>query len=514
MERPDELAITARRRAARKSGPARHICRVALLVLFTVLSTGAVSGAGEPDPLKGVALIIGQAGYENLGPLANPGNDARKIEALLNSLGFLTNVSFDRGARQLRRDIDGFIEDAEGADVALIYYSGHGIEAAGENYLVPVDGNLAALDAADRNLVAMSGVLQRLQSVAKITIVLLDACRTNPFPDGALLRTVSMPHGTPVATAGLGAPKGAFLRTEPSSNAENLGVIIGFAAEPGKIALDGEADDTSPYAAALLKHLGAPGAAFGDVMTMVTEEVYLKTRSRQRPWTNASLRRLLYFGKTAPEGNQNEARLKDARRDLLLTISATPQHTRSLVEGLAERDELPLGLLYGMLKELQVDTSAGPAAIEEQLRTGAQNLKKFMAERITAARKDPDLIRLSGLADRAELEGAIALAREYRAKASTRADELDKTLDQRQGELRADRLELAATYADEAETAILAFDYGTAIRQFAAAFEQAERWDDNTAAHYRLRSGDALSTAGNSKGALKAFQDALVIKHD
>ena len=161
----------------------RIICRVAILAAL-VLGSGAAdqSVAEEGKPLKGVALIIGNGDYEHLPALANPANDARAIEELFDALGFDTSVVADRDARQLKRDLEGFAEDAEGADVALLYYSGHGIEAGGENYLVPVDADMTALDAAAERLVPLSAFIDKLKATVPVTIVLLDACRNNPFP--------------------------------------------------------------------------------------------------------------------------------------------------------------------------------------------------------------------------------------------------------------------------------------------------------------------------------------------
>ena len=490
-----------------------------LLLLFAVcLLASTIAGIAPTlsetqKPLKGVALVIGQSDYEHLDPLANPENDAREIEELLDDLGFETDIRSDRTAKKLRRDIDSFVEDADGADVAFVYYSGHGIEAGAENYLVPIDADLDALESAEKAMVPLSGILERLRTRAKITILLIDACRTNPFPEGALLKTSQVPEGVPITGSGLGAPKGAFAATG-TADESSLGVVIGFAAEPGRAALDGTPETSSPYAAALIKHLPARGVTFGDVMTMVTEEVYLKTKTWQRPWTNASLRRLLYFGDNPEEPGSDSARIKGARRNLLLTISTTPHATRSFVETLAAEDNLPLDALYGMLKELKVDTTAGPGELETQLRVGARNLKRFLEERTPSVRKDADLIRLASLADEAQTEGALALAKEFRELASARADELAEILDQREEDLKADRLELAETYAEHAQTASLAFDYLTAAEKYEAAFEQVERWDDTLARRYRFWQAGAYSDHGFMKGDNSALEKAIDIYRD
>ena len=481
-----------------------------LAVLLVLLFFGvAAARAEDAKPLKGIALVIGQSRYEHLAPLANPQEDARRIEALLAQLGFDTRLATDDNARRLKREIDGFIEDAADADVALLYYSGHGIEAGGVNYLLPIDADLSSLDAADEKLVALPAILDRLRAQAKITIVLLDACRSNPFPAGTLLKPDPSSPAIAVGVAGLSAPKGMEV-IESAPNGESLGEVIGFAAEPGHAALDGDPGGNSPYAAALLKHLSANGQYdLSQVMTFVTEEVYLNTQTRQRPWTNASLRRFLTFGAGSADQSGDDALITGERRKLLLTIAMTPAETRAAVESLARDKSLPLDPLYGMLKELKVDVSLGPEDLDKQLRIGAENLRKLIDERVAPIRKDPELVRLSSLADRAQSEGAIALARQFREKASARADELDRTLDAREAELDADRLELAATYAAHAGTSILAYDYEAAATLFGKAAHQAEGRDAAAAFQYKLDEASALSNHGLYKGDNDALHRAI-----
>lgn len=480
------------------------------LALLVVVCLARVATA---ETLRGAALVIGQSKYEHLEQLPNPVNDARGISELLTQLGFAVQMAEDQTADKLSDDIATFVAAADGADVALVYYSGHGFEAGGENYLVPVDTDPAKPDATEEDLVRLSALLASLERRAKITILLIDACRTSPFPPGTKLTTADDPAGVEIGANGLGIPRGAVVLASGGTS-DNLGQVIGYAAEPGRAALDGEAGGNSPYAAALMKHFAAGERNFSDVMTMVTEEVYLKTRSQQRPWTNASLRRLLYFGGEAERLEGDEALLRGARRELLLSISKTPEVTRSYVERLAGRESLPLDALYGMLEELDVETSAGPAQIGRQLRDGAANLKKFLAERIMPARNDPELNRLAGLAARAEEEGAIGLAKKYRALASARADELSTVLDGREGELSADRLELASVYADHAETAVLTFDYELAADRYAEAFEQAENWDEDLAFRYKLREADALADLGSVAGDQSVLSDAIDVYQD
>ncbi len=300
---------------------------------------------------------------------------------------------------------------------------------------------------------------------------------------------------------------------------ESLGIVIGYAAAPGEVALDGPAGANSPYAAALLKHLGANDFDFADVMTMVSEEVYLSTRSQQQPWTNASLRRLLYFGNAVEADDGDEAQIRGARRDLLLTIATEPKETRSLVEALSQNDTVPLDALYGMLKELDVDTSAGPDELARQLKAGAENLRRIVDKGVdVSARNDPELTRYAELADRAQAEGALGLSRQFRERASARADTLRESLDRRQDELQADRIEIAATYAEEAQAALLSFDGLRAAERYRDAYEQVRRWDDRLAWRYKTEEGTALADYGDRVGdrsvierAIDAHRQALVL---
>jgi uncharacterized caspase-like protein len=165
----------------------RAVTRLLAVFWLSVLALSPAL-AEETRPPKGVALIIGESTYRHLPALANTGNDARAITQLLTALGFEARSVSDHDAAKLRRDLERFAEDAEGADVAFLYYSGHGIEAGGENYLLPIDADLDALADASSRLVPLSATIERIRQSVPVTIFLLDACRTDPFPPGALVK--------------------------------------------------------------------------------------------------------------------------------------------------------------------------------------------------------------------------------------------------------------------------------------------------------------------------------------
>ena len=391
-----------------------------VLVLTLALTAPAIA---QDKPLKGVALVIGESDYGGaLHPLANPKNDARAMDELLGDLGFDVTRVLDGDGKKLQSEIADFAAAAKKADVALVYYSGHGIEAGGENYLVPVDADLSSPQKAGQTLIPLADLLDELAKSVPVTIMLLDACRSNAFPAGTMVQLPGALAPVPAVEFGLAEVRGPTPVGKIGVPPTSLGMVIGFAASPGRPALDGApGEPNSPYAAALLKHLSAGGYSFGDVMTMVGEEVYLKTKAQQLPWVNSSLRRVLNFGTPLEDADADERAIKDGRRQLLLSIASEPAATRGTVESIATAQDVPLDALYGMLKVLGVDTSAGAADLEKQLEQGAKQLKAFKEQELGTAGSDSELKRLADLAGRAQEEGAIDLALKYREQATARA---------------------------------------------------------------------------------------------
>lgn len=479
-----------------------------LLAVLALLFCLSGEGAGEnPKQLKGVALVIGQSKYEHLTPLTNPANDAQSIARLLGEQGFNVTTTTDRDARRLRRDLENFAMDAEGADVAAVYYSGHGIEAGGENWLVPIDADVGSLATAEKSLVPLSTLLDQLRTNVPLTLLFLDACRSNPFPTGAALNKEGAL--APLTAAGLGRGKG-FTEISPTGSTEGLGAVVAFAAEPGRVALDGPRDGNSPYAAAILRHLRASsGAEFGTVMRLVTEEVYLKTQGQQRPWVNETLTRLLYFGGQPENSDTDDGRLDGGRRALLITIATLPDGTRKSIEQIAMENGLPLDPLYGMLQQLKIDVTASPDDLHRQLRAGVDMLKQLLERRDTVTRTDPEIIRYTELADRAQADGVISLAQEYRVKASARADEVSATLAREEEDIGARHLEVAATYAKQAETDILAFDYMSAAELYRRARAEVEKWDAAKSFEYGAAEAIALMNHGDLRGENGALRRSI-----
>lgn len=441
---------------------------VSLLALLALLFVTAA--AAEEKPLRGVALVIGNGTYEHLTKLPNPANDADAIEGLLSDLGFDSVRRADRGGAELKRDLERFAEDARDADVAVLYYSGHGIEAAGENYLVPVDADLSALDEASEKLVPVSALIAKLQAEVPVLIVMLDACRNNPFPPDAMVRVSAGGAAAPMTAGGLGQIRSAAsIEAEGATPAatENVGSVLAFAAEPGRVALDGDAGGNSPYATAVLRHFSAMnGEEFGLVMRLVAEEVYLKTGGRQRPWMNESLRRLLHFGGTPKEADGAEGDILRERRKLLVTISTLPDAERRRIEKVSAEGGVPMDAVFAMLKAMGAEAPSDPAALEEALRRNVEVLREMTAGRQALTTTDPEIMRLMGLADRAVAEGALEAALALQAQAAEVADAQRGKIEDIQKDINARILELASVDERRAETFLIAFKHRFAAEEY------------------------------------------------
>lgn len=478
---------------------------IVLWVLLALAWLLAPASAAAEKALRGVALVVGNGDYGHLPKLANPPGDARAIEDLLSRLGFETSLSSDRNAKRLARNLDDFVEDAEGADVAVLYYAGHGIEAGGENWLVPVDADVSSLDEAADRLVPISGFVARLRKQAAVVIVLLDACRDSPFPPDAVLRPSQKADPVPVAAGGLAvaATRGATALSARAATPQDdgLGAVIGFAAEPGKVALDGKADGHSPYAAAILKHLGAlDGAEFGTVLRMVAEEVYLDTGGRQHPWVNENLRRLLYFGGAPKPVEGGEGEILAERRQLLVRISGLPDVQRSQAETLARSGNVPMGVVFAMMRALDVSPGDDPAEVETRLRTQIAQFASARAARDGLANPDAEIQRLTRLADDAEMQGALNAADAFREQAKQRVAALRPTRRQQADELRQRIREDAEVFARSAETKKLLFRHVEAATDYGEAYDTVAEWDPERASGYRRAEIDAYLVDAELRG--------------
>jgi len=218
-----------------------------------------------------IALVIGNGAYRNVHPLDNPPRDSRLVAAALRDLGFQTvTLSIDLARDRFVETLQSFAADAEKADWAVIYYAGHGFEIGGVNYLVPVDARLAVDKDAETEAVALDQVIAAVGGARKLRLVMLDACRDNPFAP-------TMKHTIAVKLVDKG-----FSDIEPSA-----GFMVVYAAKHGETALDGEGAD-SPFATALVRDIRQPHVEVRKLFDIVRDDVWNATRHAQQPFTYGS----------------------------------------------------------------------------------------------------------------------------------------------------------------------------------------------------------------------------------
>lgn len=247
-----------------------RMIRKGFVRILTVLAW-AVACSAMAHAQDRVALVIGNGAYTANSVLPNPVNDAKEIAASLERLGFFVTTANDAGFDQMRRALLDFGRVARRAEIAIVYFAGHGIEVGGENWLVPVDAELKADTDAEHEAIGLKNVLSTVESASKLGLVILDACRNNPFA-AAMQRTIR----TRSVARGL-AP------VEPSNN-----VLVAYAAKEGTTAEDG-AGRNSPFTLALLKHMETPGLEINFLFRNVRDDVIQATRRAQQPFVYGSL---------------------------------------------------------------------------------------------------------------------------------------------------------------------------------------------------------------------------------
>jgi tetratricopeptide (TPR) repeat protein len=240
-------------------------------------ATASVQAGGTG---RRVALVIGNGAYASVQALPNPPNDARAVSRSLRDIGFSVSEGIDLDRATMQKMTRDFLRDATGAQIALVYYAGHGVQIGGRNYLVPVDVKMQGGGNLTEGMVDMDTILAGLDDQVRTNILIFDACRNNPLEPQV---ASSEPSRAVVASAGLAAP--AALGAGVTHGA---GTLIAFATAPGQVALDGEGAN-SPFSAALSRHLGTPGLEVQQMLTRVRAEVVASTRSKQVPWSNSSL---------------------------------------------------------------------------------------------------------------------------------------------------------------------------------------------------------------------------------
>lgn len=241
-----------------------------LLVSLTCILFSVESALAD----KRVAFVVGNGAYKNVAQLPNPPMDAKAMAATLRNVGFEVVEGTDLTRDKMTEKLLDFGKRAQGADIAVFFYAGHGIAINGTNYLLPVDADIKSeMDVKLGAAINIDLTLDQTMGDAKVKLVFLDACRDNPFAakiKQTATRSVSVQQGLAEMKSG-------------------EGTLIAFATGPGQTALDGTDGQHSPFTRALIKHITEPGVEIQQAMTEVRAEVNEETNKGQLPWGHTNL---------------------------------------------------------------------------------------------------------------------------------------------------------------------------------------------------------------------------------
>jgi uncharacterized caspase-like protein len=367
---------------------------IAIVLACCCASEAALAG-------KRVALVIGNSAYQNVMVLANPANDAAAMAEMFRKASFdVVDSRHDLKAQELRRALREFTDKARGADIAVIYFAGHGLEVDGTNYVVPVDAVLERDADVDDEAVSLNRILTAAEPASRLRLVILDACRDNPFMK-KMKRTL--------ASRAVGRGLVGVEASRPNT-------FIAFAAKEGSTAADGTGAN-SPFTTALLKYLAQPGLDIRKAFGFVRDEVMSATGDQQEPYTTNSLGGNDVALVPAPEKLQQPAANTNAetRHDYELaervgTVEAwnsfVAAHPGGFYADLAKAQRNKLAAETARLQA----TERVRLASEEQARLAAEGAKATEQAKAAQLAKEADAARLAAEKRKRDEETKLAAA--------------------------------------------------------------------------------------------------------
>jgi Caspase domain len=251
----------------------RLLCLRVIRLLAALTTAAAFSCAAQAQDR--VALVVGNSKYISANIVPNAVNDARVMAQALREIGFVVTDGFDLNRDSMERQIREFLRKSESAHLALFFYAGHGLQVDGRNYLLPVNTMLEAASDLGFETIGLDNILESLDGTARTNIIILDACRNNPFAQSFAAR--------------FGAARSVTVLSGLAGYSNlGTGTLIAFSTAPGAVALDGNGSN-SPFTQALARHVRTPGLEVRQMLTRVRADVAAETRGRQIPWDNSSL---------------------------------------------------------------------------------------------------------------------------------------------------------------------------------------------------------------------------------
>lgn len=243
--------------------------RAVLIFLTLIMFAAVITSANAKE--KRVALVIGNSAYENVSVLENPKNDAADMSVALTDIGFEVTKIEDADFASMRKALRQFSKKARSARIALVYFAGHGMEVDRQNYLIPTDAVLASDQDIEYEAISIDLLNRSVSGASGLSMILLDACRNNPFATKMKTEKSSRSIGRGLAPV------------EP-----NIGSLISYAAREGTTADDGSGRN-SPYTKALLNHIKEPGVDVRRIFDKVRDSVMEETGGVQQPFVYSSL---------------------------------------------------------------------------------------------------------------------------------------------------------------------------------------------------------------------------------
>jgi hypothetical protein len=330
-----------------------------------------ISASTDAFADKRVAFVVGNGAYKNVPALPNPAVDAKSMAKLLRNVGFEVVEGSNLSRDKMTEKLLDFGKKAEGADVAIFFYAGHGIAVNGTNYLLPVDADLKSeMDVKLGAAINVDLTLEQTMSDAKVKLVFLDACRDNPF--AAKIRSAKATRSATVAS-GLAEMK------------SGEGTLLAFATGPGQTALDGEAGTNSPFTRALLANIAQPGVEIQQAMTKVRAQVNEETSKGQLPWGHTNLIGSVYLNPAKVPGNATEApntpaQTTTAASEVELEFWRSIKDSNKVEEYNAYLTTYPSGTFKSIALSRIAALQDGPSNATRNLTTGAIDEAIFSEE--------------------------------------------------------------------------------------------------------------------------------------
>jgi uncharacterized caspase-like protein len=336
------------------------------LALTALLLLSLRPALAETQARDRVALVIGMSAYETIPALKNTLNDARALAETLEGIGFQVDVLMDGPRDQVLETLEDFAFRAETADLALIYYAGHGVSVQGETFLIPVDAKVTQAKDIVTEAVTLDQMEAAVARARKMSVIILDSCRDNPFPDVIDLRDPEVAKGLTTGTGGLVAPS------------PDRGTLVAYAAHDGSVALDGDGEN-SPFNEALRRHMVEPDLEIGILFRRVRDDVLEMTDNQQEPATYGSLPGEPFFLAVGNAGGEVTGVADLAAAWSKITVE-TEEQMQLLADAGDTRSIVGLALSKLDRQETDYDPPTAVALLEQAVAAGDPEAKYRLAK--------------------------------------------------------------------------------------------------------------------------------------